>query len=89
MTTERIGWVIETYEDGSVSWWHNEDGWVPWLNDGAQVFTESEHTNANLPLDGTWVEVFAHGDGGDLLTTEPCDPETCEDCAEAIELATR
>lgn len=77
-----VGWVIETYEDGSVDWWQHEQGWVDDLQ-AATIFTDEEHGNYHLPFNGTWQEVFTHG-GGDLLSTEECPGvDTCPDCLDA------
>jgi len=44
-------WVIRRNVTGP--YWSNDEGWVPDL-DMATVFTSSERTYLNLPIEGYW-----------------------------------
>lgn len=88
MTTTPVGYVI-TGEDGQFepdyAFWSNSEGWVEWL-ENATVFSLQERDTVNLPVahNVQWEPVYVHGDeGGDVLTTEPCEPRTCQDCRDA------
>lgn len=48
-------YVIESYDDGTVLWWNNDDGWTEDERE-ATVFSHAERYNLSLPIDGTWVE---------------------------------
>ena len=50
-----LGYMIVSYDDGTVLYWSNEQGWC---EDRAQgdVFTEEERYTVSLPLDGDWIE---------------------------------
>lgn len=89
MSTAVIGYVITSEEaafDPAYAYWQHDFGWVEFLEDST-VYSQRERDLNPLPL-GTnvqWEPVYVHGpdDGDGVLTSEPCDPRTCEDCRDA------
>jgi hypothetical protein len=74
-----FGWVAERYDDGSVEWWDGTD-WSESLNDGARIYANEKRFDLE---DANWVEVYQHEDN--VLTTEMCLGDDCQDCEDVRE----